>query len=553
MSQKKRWGRLLAGAVAVGLLGVGALTQSTEVSVATPGNAEVFAWKGFNWNARPGVLAGKNSRAMTRLANVGVYTTGDLWIKTARHCLAGSATLTESTPEHPAICEAGTRPVYSTGRIQTDIPASVLPSGHDFTFTFDAKVPKGEKGTRTALWTRNRSAAGCDSLYSEIDVMESYGVRDVGKDGTWPYDQTAWSGCAGGQATKIGESIRDKVKPGYRHTYSATRTANQIAFFRDGISTGSRTCGSASCPASLGQPWEAIIQGEVFKEGASGSFDEIDTKPFTTITTIVYGFSVQARAPQVPAFTVAAGSNIVNGHTEPYRRLNLAIANQPLMSWSCLLDNAAYSCPNPFAIDIGPLANSGHTFSIKATNAAGTGTYNTSWYGGQSKPVITVAAGSNIVNGHTEPFRRLNLSIGNQPLTTWSCVLDNAPYTCSNPFAIDIGPLTNNGHTFSMTATNFAGSTTYNTSWYGGQSVPVVTQSANTVNGSRLSYYHANYAIQNQPLVNWWCTLDGAPYSCPNPFSVDIGPVSYSGHSFRIYFQNYAGTTWSGSDWFGGA
>jgi hypothetical protein len=86
------------------------------------------------------------------------------------------------------------------------------------------------------------------------------------------------------------------------------------------------------------------------------------------------------------------------------------------------------------------------------------------------------------------------------------------------------------------------------------QPAPTIrTISTDIVNGSRAATFHMNFEIGNQPLTTWSCTLDGATYACPNPFSVSIGPVAYSGHSFRITVQNYGGTATTGADWVGGA
>jgi hypothetical protein len=87
----------------------------------------------------------------------------------------------------------------------------------------------------------------------------------------------------------------------------------------------------------------------------------------------------------------------------------------------------------------------------------------------------------------------------------------------------------------------------------GNQAAPTIqTTSTDIANGSTLSVFHMNFAIGNTPLTTWSCTLDGAPYSCPDPYHVSIGPVAYSGHSFRITVQNYGGAASTGSDWVGG-
>ena len=164
---------------------------------------------------------------------------------------------------------------------------------------------------------------------------------------------------------------------------------------------------------------------------------------------------------------------------------------------------------------------------------------------------------TDIYNGNPSVEQHIAFNLSPDAVA-WDCQVDNGPVTACNGWPtenITIGPIGSSGHTFTFRAWNAAGISSYTTTWVGGQPKPEFTLiSTDIANGSTLSMFHLNYSISNGPQTTWSCTLDGAPYSCPNPASIAIGPVGLTADtSFRVTVQNYGGATTAGADWVGGA
>jgi Glycosyl hydrolases family 16 len=138
-------------------------------------------------------------------------------------------------------------------------------------------------------------------------------------------------------------------------------------------------------------------------------------------------------------------------------------------------------------------------------------------------------------------------------LSSWTCTLDGSIFGCPNPAEVHLGILPFSGHTFSIQVNNAAGADTWSTSWTGGQPAPTLTRLATDIgNGTHSGgRYYVDYAIGNTPLTTWQCTVDGQVIAC-NPYHIDIGPVAYSGHEFRITVQNYGGAATDVITWTGG-
>ncbi|MCK1804247.1 family 16 glycosylhydrolase, partial [Brevibacterium sp. R8603A2] len=104
---------------------------------------------------------------------------GNLEIRTARHCLTGDEEPTEET-ESPggAVCPAGTRTVYTSGRINTDFL-------YDAPFEMEVRARMSDRmidGMHFAAWMRNNqpycTTPGVErSRMSEIDTMEVLSSR----------------------------------------------------------------------------------------------------------------------------------------------------------------------------------------------------------------------------------------------------------------------------------------------------------------------------------------------------------------------------------------
>jgi hypothetical protein len=258
--------------------------------------------------------------------------------------------------------------------------------------------------------------------------------------------------------------------------------------------------------------------------------------------------------PEAVALTLTSGTAPSNGETSPTVNFQYQISNEPLTSWTCTFDLHPYTCNDPTNIAVSPVVSGNHTFALTVTNASGSQTYNTQWAGGQHAPSAVVAS-SDIVNGATHPDFHISLTIANEPLTTWSCTLDGLAESCPDPHSITLPGLSYSGHDFTIHLQNQGGSwdMSPHITWTGGQPAPTIAiAGGNIANGSTLSVFHMDFSIGNAPLTNWACYLDGVQFSCPNPSSVDIGPVAYGPHDFVLIVWNYGGAASIEPTWVGG-
>jgi hypothetical protein len=130
-------------------------------------------------------------------------------------------------------------------------------------------------------------------------------------------------------------------------------------------------------------------------------------------------------------------------------------ANRPGSTFECRLDGGAFAgCSSPKLYT--GLANSSHTFAVRATSAAGTGIATTyTWTVDTVAPRTTIAS--------TPPARSNSASANftftsNEPGSTFACSLDASGFTlCGSPKSY-LG-LGNGSHTFRVQAVDPAGNT----------------------------------------------------------------------------------------------
>jgi hypothetical protein len=83
-----------------------------------------------------------------------------------------------------------------------------------------------------------------------------------------------------------------------------------------------------------------------------------------------------------PATTAAP----VDGPTDLPYVLAFEVSNAEGSSVTCTLDGTPFACPDPTLVTLGVLPYGAHTFRLDVANAAGTGSWETTWTGGQAPP-----------------------------------------------------------------------------------------------------------------------------------------------------------------------
>ena len=76
----------------------------------------------------------------------------------------------------------------------------------------------------------------------------------------------------------------------------------------------------------------------------------------------------------------------VDGPTDLPYVLPFEVSDVEGSTATCLLDGAPLACPDPRQVTLGVLPYGTHTFRLDVANAAGTGSWEKTWTGGQAPP-----------------------------------------------------------------------------------------------------------------------------------------------------------------------
>ena len=319
----------------------------------------------------------------------------------------------------------------------------------------------------------------------------------------------------------------------------ATIDVTQFAF------DPAETCGDTSLSATAGYRVETSRNGTVWTIASAGTFTSAQrhTLNFVTPTagttgvrfarlTLLTSQGVGAQYRDLAEFGVYGAAAGTTDITAPETTIDSGppsfafSSSEPGSTFECKLDAGTFAaCTSPYAI--GTLADGEHTFSVRATDAAGnvdltpaTRTFTVDTV----TPETTLAAGP-------APFTFSS----NEPNSTFECKLDAADFAaCTSPHSL--GTLADGEHTFSVRATDAAGNVdlTPATRTFTVDTAPPETSITSTSSPYTFS--------SSEPNSTFECRIDTSEFaSCTSPYAV--GTLADGDHTFSVRATDAAGNT----------
>lgn len=351
-------------------------------------------------------------------------------------------------------------------------PGTSGPDGNVFTFSASEPATFGCRldGSTFSACSSGISYSSLASGSHTFEVRATDGAGNVGAavSRTWTVDASPPDTTITGGPTE-GSVIND---PTPTFTFSATETPSTFQCSVDGA--GFSACSSPTTPSLADGAHSFAVRavdgiGNVDPTPAARSFTVDTTGPTTTITSGPSGTVGETSATF--AFSASEGG----------------------VTFACQIDGGAFAtCTSPRTYT--GLASGGHTFSVRATDAAGNvgTTASTSWTVDATPPETSLSGaptGTVATNAATIGFS------ASEP-STFECSLDGAGFaSCTSPVALT--DLADGAHTFSVRATDGAGNTDPSpatASWAVDTTPPVITTpgalaiEANGPAGSKVTY-----------------------------------------------------------------
>ena len=209
-------------------------------------------------------------------------------------------------------------------------------------------------------------------------------------------------------------------------------------------------------------------------------------------------------------------------------------------SFACSLDAGAYAaCSSPKAYS--GLASGSHTFSVRATDAAG----NTDASPASFTWTVDAVAPDTTITSHPAALTNstsASFGFSSEAGATFACALDAGAYAaCSSPKAYTA--LADGNHTFSVRATDGAGNTDASPasfSWTVDTAAPDTTITSHPAAPTNAT--GASFAFSSEAGASFACSLDGAAYSACSSPNAYTGLADGS-HTFSVRATDAAGNT----------
>ncbi len=251
-------------------------------------------------------------------------------------------------------------------------------------------------------------------------------------------------------------------------------------------------------------------------------------------------FTVDTIAPNTSLTSPPSGP--INDSTPSFEFTSTQVGS----TFECKVDGAAYSaCAS--GITVGPLADGGHTFRVRATDPAGnidsssalaTFTVDTA-----APDTALTSPPSGPINDSTPSFEFTSTQVG----STFECKVDGAAYSaCAS--GITVGPLADGGHTFRVRATDPAGNIDSSSALAtftvdtAAPDTALTSPPSGPINDSTPSFEFTSTQVGS----TFECKVDGAAYSaCAS--GITVGPLADGGHTFRVRATDPAGNIDSSS------
>jgi large repetitive protein len=262
------------------------------------------------------------------------------------------------------------------------------------------------------------------------------------------------------------------------------------------------------------------------------------TRIFVTVLLVVGAgvAAVGARGADPPAApTIISGpDNPTNSQTAEF-----VWAVQEGLTYQCLLDEAAFAdCTSPHSY-IDPLAEGGHTFQVKAIDAAvASDPASHTWTIDLTAPETTIDSAPGDPSNDSSPTFAFSAS---EPGATFECELDGGGYAaCGSPRTYP-GPLADGPHTFKVKSTDAAGNanlTEATHAWTIDTTAPATTIDVAPADPSNDSTPTFEFS-SSEAGSTFQCKLDSGSFAtCVSPKSVS---VSAGMHTFSVRATDAAG------------
>ena len=247
----------------------------------------------------------------------------------------------------------------------------------------------------------------------------------------------------------------------------------------------------------------------------------------------VFGWTVDTAPPETTIGTHPdAQTNVTDS--------SFSFAGEVGASFECKLDSGVFVvCVSPRAY--GGLADGGHSFSVRATDAAGNTDPSPALF---AWTVDTVAPETTI---DTHPGSLTNatgasFAFSSEPGVGFACKLDGGSFQgCGSPKSYD--SLADGGHSFEVRATDAAGNADLSPalfSWVVDATPPDTSIGARPDALTRET--SASFSFSSEPGVGFECRRDGAGFApCTSPTSYT--GLADGGHSFEVRATDAAGNT----------
>jgi hypothetical protein len=224
-------------------------------------------------------------------------------------------------------------------------------------------------------------------------------------------------------------------------------------------------------------------------------------------------------------------------------------SSEPGSTFACSLDSGSFTaCTSPASFT--GLSNASHTFSVRATDAAGNTDLSpaTSTWTVNVPPTDTTPPDTSITGGPTGTVTTASASFtftSTEP-GTFACSLDNAAFApCTSPAAYS--NLANGTHSFAVRATDAAGNTDptpATSSWVVNVPPTDTTPPDTSITGGptgTVTTASASFTFSSTETgSSFQCNLDGAAFtSCTSPASYSA--LANSSHTFSVRAIDAAG------------
>ena len=218
---------------------------------------------------------------------------------------------------------------------------------------------------------------------------------------------------------------------------------------------------------------------------------------------------------------------------------NFGFSSEPGAALECALDGSSFQpCTSPKSYS--GLADGSHSFSVRATDAAGnTGAaVSFTWRVDTTAPTVSIGAHPDALTTSSSA----SLAFSSEPNATFACDLDGAGFRpCTSPQSYTA--LADGSHTFSVRATDAAGNTGSSASFTWTVDTTAPTVSIDIHPAPLTNHTDASFSFSSgDSSATFECAIDGSGFQhCTSP--TNFNSLADGSHTFRVRSTDAAGNT----------